>query len=97
MPAGLLSGIRVLDLGSGISGPWCAKILADYGADVIKVEPPGSGDVSRRMGPFAGDDPDPEKSLTFLYLHTNKKGVTLDTPSATGSKRLHWVLAVGDE
>ena len=41
MPAGLLSGYRVLDLGSGISDPWCTKILADYGAEVIKVETPG--------------------------------------------------------
>ncbi len=96
MPAGLLSGIRVLDLGSGISGPWCAKILADYGAEVIKVEPPGSGDATRRMGPFAGDDPDPEKSLTFLYLNTNKKGITLDPSSATGRKILSSLLADAD-
>lgn len=96
MPAGLLSGIRVLDLGSGISAPWCAKILADYGAEVIKVEPPGSGDAARRMGPFAGDHPDPEKSLTFLYLNTNKKGVTLDPSSATGRKLLGRLLADAD-
>ena len=96
MPAGLLSGLRVLDLGSGISGPWCAKILADYGAEVIKVETPGSGDAPRRMGPFAGDDPNPEKSLTFLYLNTNKKGVTLDPSSATGRKLLHRLLADAD-
>lgn len=96
MPAGLLSGIRVLDLGSGISGPWCAKILADYGAEVIKVEPPGSGDAARRMGPFAGDDPDPEKSLTFLYLNTNKKGITLDPSSATGRKLLDRLLTNAD-
>ncbi len=96
MPAGLLSGLRVLDLGSGISGPWCAKILADYGAEVIKVEPPGSGDATRRMGPFAGDDPDPEKSLTFLYLNTNKKGVTLDPSAATGRKLLDRLLADAD-
>ena len=96
MPAGLLSGIRVLDLGSGISGPCCAKILADYGAEVIKVEPPGTGDPSRRMGPFAGDDPDPEKSLTFLYLNTNKKGVTLDPSSPTGRKIMDRLLADAD-
>ena len=96
MPAGLLSGLRVLDLGSGVSGPWCAKILADYGAEVIKVEPPGSGDAARRMGPFAGDDPDPEKSLTFLYLNTNKKGVTLDPSTATGRKLLDRLLADAD-
>jgi len=96
MPAGLLSGLRVLDLGSGISGPWCAKLLADYGAEVIKVELPGSGDAARRMGPFAGDDPDPEKSLAFLYLNTNKKGVTLDPAGATGRKLLDRLLADAD-
>ncbi len=96
MPAGLLSGLRVLDLGSGVSGPWCAKILADYGAEVIKVEPPGSGDATRRTGPFAGDDPDLEKSLTFLYLNANKKGVTLDPSTATGRKLLECLLADAD-
>ena len=73
MPAALLRGFRVLDLGSGISAPWCSKILADCGAEVIKVEPPGVGDASRRMGPFAGNDPNAEKSLNFLYLNTNGK------------------------
>ncbi len=86
MPAGLLSGLRIVELGSGISAPWCCKILADYGAEVIKVEPPGNGDASRRMGPFVNDDPHVEKSLTFLYLNTNKKGVTLDPSTATGRK-----------
>ena len=96
MPAGLLSGIRVLDLGSGISAPWCTKILADYGAEVIKVETPGTGDDARRMGPFAGDDPDLEKSLTFLYLNTNKKGVTLDLSSVSGRSVFHRLLANAD-
>lgn len=86
MPAGLLSGLRVLELGSGISAPWCCKILADYGAEVIKIESPGKGDASRQMGPFVGDDPDLEKSLTFLYLNTNKKSVTLDLSVGTGKK-----------
>ncbi len=96
MPAGLLSGIRVLDLGSGISAPWCAKILADYGAEVIKVETPGTGDDARRMGPFAGDDPDLEKSLTFLYLNTNKRGVTLDLSNVSGRSVFHRLLANAD-
>ena len=96
MPAGLLTGFRVLDLGSGISAPWFAKILADYGAEVIKIEVPGSGDDARRMGPFAGDDPDLEKSLTFLYLNTNKKGVTLDPSSVSGRRLLDRLLAGAD-
>ena len=96
MPADLLNGFRVLDMGSGISAPWCAKILADYGAEVIKVETPGSGDLARRMGPFAGDDPNPEKSLTFLYLNTNKKSVTLDPSSVSGRKLLDRLLADAD-
>ena len=96
MPAGLLDGIRVLDLGSGISAPWCAKILADYGAEVIKVESPGSGDDARRMGPFAGDDPNPEKSVTFLYLNTNKKGVTLDPSTVSGRALLNRLVADAD-
>ena len=96
MPAGLLNGIRVLDLGCGISAPWCAKILSDYGADVIKVETPGSGDATRRMGPFAGDDPDLEKSLTYLYLNTNKKGITLQISSVSGRRLFHRLLANAD-
>ena len=96
MPVGLLSGLRVLEFGSGISAPWCCKILADYGADVIKVEPPGIGDASRRMGPFAGNDPNAEKSLTFLYLNTNKKGITLDPSTITGKKILGRLLNDAD-
>ena len=52
-----LSDVKVLDLTHHISGPYCTKLLADYGADVIKVEKPGTGDPARRMGPFLGDDP----------------------------------------
>ena len=96
MPAGLLEGFRVLDMGSGISGPWCAKLLADYGADVIKLEIPGCGDDARRMGPFAGDDPDSEKSLTFLFLNTNKKGVTLDPSTVSGRALLNRLVADAD-
>ena len=75
---GILSGIRVLEFGGHVSAPFCAKLLADYGADVIKVEPPGVGDEARRMGPFVGDDSHPDKSVPFLYLNTNKRGITLD-------------------
>ena len=79
-----LKGVRVLDVSSGIAGPFCAKMLADYGAEVIKVEPPIDGDPSRSVGPFPEDVPHPEKSALFLHLNTNKKGVTLDLGTSDG-------------
>jgi len=72
-----LSDVRVLDLTWHIARPYCTKLLADYGADVIKVERPGKGDSSRGLGPFINDDPHPEKSGLFLYLNTNKRGSLL--------------------
>lgn len=80
----VLSGIKVLDLTHHIAGPYCAKLLADYGAGVIKIERPVVGDDARRIGPFFGDDPHPEKSGLFLYLNTNKRGITLDLKSDAG-------------
>ena len=84
---GALEDVRVLDLGHSISGPYCAKLLADYGAEVIKVEPP-EGDPARKMGPFPEDLPDPEKSGLFLYLNMSKKGVTLNLQTYEGAKLL---------
>ena len=92
----LLDGVRVLEFGGHVSAPFCAKLLADYGAEVIKVEPPGVGDEARRMGPFVGDDPHPEKSIPFLYLNTNKRGITLDPTTGTGKKLLAALLGQAD-
>jgi crotonobetainyl-CoA:carnitine CoA-transferase CaiB-like acyl-CoA transferase len=61
-------------------------MLADYGADVIKVEKPDGGDMARRVGPFPGDVPHPEKSGLFLHLNMNKRGVTINLKSAAGRK-----------
>ena len=72
-----LDDLKVLDLSQGLAGPICAKILADFGADVIKVEPP-RGDAGRQLAPFFGAEPHPEKSLVFLLANLNKRGVTLD-------------------
>jgi len=80
------SEVKVLDLTWYIAGPYCTKLLADYGADVLKIERPGRGDPGRSIGPFLGDDPDPEKSGLFLYLNTNKKGVTLNLKTEAGVK-----------
>ena len=83
MPPGALDGVKVLDLSQDIAGSFCARLLADYGAEVLKLEPPG-GAALRRMGPFFQDDPHPEKSLFFLVLNLNKKGATINLESATG-------------
>src|SRR5690349_19119430 len=79
-----LGDIRVLDLSEDIAGPFCTKLLAGLGAEVIKVEPPGTGDVSRRTGPFVQETPHPEQSAAFLYLNTGKKSITLNLQDQTG-------------
>ncbi|MCE2463858.1 MAG: CoA transferase, partial [Dehalococcoidia bacterium] len=93
---GALDNIKVLDLGQDISAPYCAKLLADYGAEVIKVEPHGQGDSARRMGPFPGDIPNPEKSGLFLHLNMNKKGVTLNLHTREGVKILKELVKGAD-
>jgi crotonobetainyl-CoA:carnitine CoA-transferase CaiB-like acyl-CoA transferase len=72
-----LEGVKVLELGTMVSAAYATKLMADLGADVIKVEEPG-GDLARRRGPFPGGVVDPEKSGLFLHLNTNKRGMTLD-------------------
>jgi len=81
-----LSDLTVIDLTHSIAGPYCTKLLADYGAEVIKIERPDGGDPARRMGPFFHDDPDPEKSGPFLHLNTNKRSITLNLKSKRGVK-----------
>ena len=77
-----LSDIKVLDFSHVIAGPYCTKLLADYGADVIKVERPDTGDGARRLGPFPDDVPNGERSGLFLHLNTNKRGITLNLKAA---------------
>ncbi len=67
-----------------VAAPYCAKLLGDLGADVIKLERPGTGDRSRLLGPFPQDVPHAERSALFLYLNTSKRSVTLDLASQTG-------------
>ena len=78
-----LSDLRVVDLSAGVAGPFCSKMFADFGADVIKVEPP-TGDDSRLLGPFPENRPNPDSSGMFIYLNRNKRGVTLDIESERG-------------
>ena len=83
-----LSDVRVLDMSEGVAGPFCTKLLAGLGAEVIKIETPGSGDTSRRSGPFVTETPGLEQSALFLYLNTGKKGITLDIHQPTGAAML---------
>jgi crotonobetainyl-CoA:carnitine CoA-transferase CaiB-like acyl-CoA transferase len=76
-------GIRVVDFADGIAGSYCAKLLADYGAETVKVEPP-EGNLLRQYGPFPGGIADCERSGLFLYLNTNKRGVVADNGTPDG-------------
>ncbi|MEE9163037.1 MAG: CoA transferase, partial [Candidatus Neomarinimicrobiota bacterium] len=84
MSGSALQDIKVIDLTHHIAGPYCTKLLADFGADVIQVEQPNGGDSARRLGPFPEDVPHPEKSGLFLYLNTNKRGITLNLKEPKG-------------
>ncbi|HLZ69226.1 MAG TPA: CoA transferase [Dehalococcoidia bacterium] len=90
-----LTGLRMIELASGPRSAFCAKLLADMGAEVIAVEPPG-GSAARRIGPFAGDVPDLNRSLRFWYDNTSKRGVTLNLQHAEGRALFERLLAAAD-
>ena len=92
MPGGALADITVLDLTHHIAGPYCTKLLATYGAEVIKIERPGSGDPSRLAGPFPNDEPHAEKSGLFLHLNTNKQSVTLNLQHPRGQELIRQLV-----
>ena len=92
-PAGPLQGVRVVDLTQFVAGPYCTKLLAIYGAAVIKVERPTTGDAMRHVAPFVHGDPDND-SLAFLDLNVDKLGITLDLATAEGAEIL-WRLLEG--
>jgi CoA:oxalate CoA-transferase len=96
MTDGLLNKLKVVELCSFVAGPYCTKLFADFGAEVIKIEPPGVGDESRKRGPFLHDTPDPELSGLFLYLNTNKLGVTLNLDSTAGREIFKKMIADAD-
>ena len=95
LPSAPLEGIRVVEWGEMVSAPFCAKVLAELGADVIKVEPP-HGDPARRRGPFPDGVSHPESSGLFLFANQGKRGVTLDTEADSGIGRLHLLLETAD-
>src|SRR5690349_4836384 len=94
-PRGPLVGERVLDVSRSVAGAHCAKLLADLGADVVKVEPPG-GDPARRHGPFPAGGDDPETSAEFLYFNTSKRSVVLDLDDPSDRSRFDALLVEYD-
>src|ERR1043166_10297859 len=84
-----LAGFRVTELAAQSACAYAGKLLADLGAEVIKIEPPATGDAARRSGPFPGHLVDPEASGTFLFLNTNKLSVTLDLERPEAQRLLH--------
>ncbi|MCH2672571.1 MAG: CoA transferase [Chloroflexota bacterium] len=92
----ILSDVKVLEVAHSLSGAFCAKLLADQGANTIKVEPPGWGDPARREPPFINGVSDPEASSIFLAFNTNKRGITLDIEQPQGRELLLRLVSNAD-
>jgi crotonobetainyl-CoA:carnitine CoA-transferase CaiB-like acyl-CoA transferase len=90
----VLTNIRVVELAESVAGEYCGKLLADFGAQVIKIEAPGRGSPTRVMAPILGDGPD--GSALFAYLNTNKQSVELDVTSPAGLELLHKLIGSAD-
>ena len=91
----LLEGVRVLEFATGVAGPYAGKLFADYGADVVKVEPP-EGDEARRWSPFLTPATGPATSALFLHLNTNKRSVTLDPSCDEGHGLAEQLISSAD-
>lgn len=91
-----LGGLRVIEYAQNIGVPYAGKMMADLGAEVIKVEIPGRGDNARHRAPFVGGAEDSEKSCIFLNANSNKKSVTLDIDKPEGAAILKRLAAAAD-
>ena len=94
--SGPLSDISVLDISEGIAGPFCSKLLADLGADVLKLEDPDQGDISRTFGPFPDGITEGDASGTYVYTNTSKRSVTVRLGTDAGRDLLFRLLATHD-
>ena len=93
---GALAGLRVVELGEMVSGPYGARLLADFGADVVRVENSGQPDPARRYGPFPDGVSDPDHSGLYLYLNANKRSVALDRGPSQGAELLLALVRAAD-
>jgi crotonobetainyl-CoA:carnitine CoA-transferase CaiB-like acyl-CoA transferase len=94
--SGPLTGIRVIDVGTRISAPFCAGLLGELGADVIKVELPGEGDFMRTMGPFVPVDGGPDYSLSWSVEGRGRRGVTCDLRQSEGQTLFKRLVTTAD-
>ena len=90
-----LEGLKVIELAQGIAGPHCGRLLAAFGAEVIKIEPP-RGDWSRIVGPFLQDDENIESSATYQYNNSGKKSVVLDIATSKGMTAFKELVSTSD-
>src|ERR1700744_130125 len=91
---GALQGFRIVELAEGVAGEYCGKLLSDFGAEVIKIERPGSGSPTRAMAPHVGEGV--ESSALFAYLNTNKKSVVLDIAKKSDAGLIAKLIAGAD-
>lgn len=91
-----LAGLRVIEFGALVAAPFTGKLLAEAGADVLKIEPPGLGDEARSWGPFPGHLPDSESSALFLYANAGKRSITLAVETVEGRHLLRRLLETAD-
>src|SRR6266849_2155616 len=96
MPGGALAGFRIVECGDTVAASYAAKLMADMGAEVIKIEDPAGGDSARQRGPFPEKIPHPEKSGLFLYLNTNKRGITLNLEDRRGQETFQRLIPQTD-
>ena len=96
---GALAGLKVLDLSRVLAGPWCTQILADLGADVVKIERPGAGDDTRHWGPpFLKDENgnDTTQASYFTACNRNKRSVTIDMATEDGQQLIRQMALQAD-
>jgi len=91
-----LSNLRIIDLTHSVAGPYCTKLMVGFGAEVIKIERPETGDGMRRLGPFYKNHEGLETSIPFLWLNTGKKSITLNMKTVKGTEILKQLIKNAD-
>src|SRR5262249_10791447 len=95
-PLTALTGLRVVDLKSGVAGAWCARLFSSFNADVVRVEAPDGSDALRRPGPFDPSTGNAETRPAHLYLNAGKRSLALDTEASEGRALLARLISRAD-